>query len=623
MELLLKIKGGEINLENKVLHGMFESIEPYNSSFKSVKMRIFAFSKNRNLSNITEQSFLLAKSSLYNCPIVSKYIEDETDSFGLDGDLSGHNATLKKTIDKNTGDEIYSIYNDTFPIGLIPNSANIYQEEVNEGTEENPDIKTYVVAEGCLLWMRYDASRKIDEWLNNGIIPKISMEIKILSGVMEENYYKINSFEFEAVCALSSKKEPCFKMAEISNYTKQDFEKSYSEMLKELKELTQLELNQQNQLPSPTLDKTEEVDNVVLNNNINTNFQEEGGNTLEEKLNLLGKYSNLTEEDIKDLKSEIEKYSLEEFDTKLKEMSEVKSNNNSKDNKDGKENKDFEMTNEQMMTAVFKALSERQVATTDYWGEMYQTQEFRYCDIKDNMIITIDYTWSAYYGLPYSVSGDNVEIDFEGKVEYLPDWRQKENGFGDFSLLKDIVAEQIKFSVEKAIQKTQESFSVVESEEYKNSQLLKKLAEDKFSEIEGKYNELQSQFEEIQSKSTILESEKVELQSLFSALESENKELKNFQDTTIASQRKESEDALFEMFSEKLEDEELNPVKEVASTFSLEELEKELYVLVAKKEVKFEKVQKPKVDFSFEKNDVPIKSGKPYDDILEKYVVKQ
>jgi hypothetical protein len=54
----------------------------------------------------------------------------------------------------------------------------------------------------------------------------------------------------------------------------------------------------------------------------------------------------------------------------------------------------------------------------------------------------------------------------------------------------------------------------------------------------------------------------------------------------------------------------------------LEELENRLWILVAKKTIKFEQKTKPKVDFSFEKQEVEIKTGKPYDDIVSQYVIK-
>lgn len=581
-------------MTNKILQGYFESIEPFNSSFKKVSIRTFAFGKNRNFSNITPQSFELAKNTIYSIPLVSKYIEEKTDEYGLDGDLSGHNIKLRKDSNDN-----WEIYQDTMPLGCVPSDAEIYFEDVNEGTEEEPDIKTYIVAKGCLLWMRYDAAKKIEEWLNAGIKPKVSMEIGNIQGKIVSDYFTVENFQFEAICALGSDKEPCFKMAEISNYSKENFEKSYSEMLKELKELTKLELNQQNQPPSPT-------DDVDLNN---INFQKviktEGGNNVDEKLNLITKYANLTEEDIKDLKIDIDKYSLEEFDTKLNELSEVK----------GKA--EFEMTNEQLMSAVYKALESRQILKTNYWNETYSTAEFRYCDIKGDVIITIDHNWSAYYGIPYSVEGDNVVLDYDNKVEYLPDWRVKESGSTtEFTLIKDIIDSEIKFNVEKAESKAKETFTVEnivvsETQEYKDLQ-------SKFETLEAEKINLETQFSNLETEKSTLETKVTEYESQIS-------ELQNFQETTLTTQRQEAEEALFAMFSEKLSEEELKPFKETAKDFSIEQIEEKLSAFAYKKITNFEVTkQKQKVNIVLDRtNSFEIKNNKPYDDILEQYVTKE
>jgi len=500
-------------MENQVLRGYFESVENYNDSFKKVCIRIFAFGKNANFSNITPQSFELAKNTIFSIPLVAKYIEDTTDDYGLSGNLSGHNTALRQKPDNS-----WEIYQDTIPLGCIPNDAEIYFEDVNEGTEENPDIKTYIVAKGCLLWMRYDAAQKINDWLNNGIIPKVSMEISNIQGSLIDNYFQVDNFQFLAVCCLGSEKTPCFQSCDISNYTKQDFEKSYSEMLKELKQLTQLELDQKNQPLSPTLGDIDNTDPTNIDSQINkVNFDKEGGNEiLKEKLNLINKYSNLTKEDIADLKTEINKYSLEEFDTKLKEISEKKQS-------------EFEMTNEQLIDAVRQELKKEIITITDYWGDLVQIQKYRYRDLKENLVIVVDHEWENYFGIPFTVTGDTVAIDYVNAILYLADWRPKVGDESNNFLMKQEFAEQIKFNIEKSEVKTKESFTevkVTESQEYIDLQ-------SKFTALETEKTELQSQFEEIQTKFTTLETEKADFEAKCTAFETENNELKSFKEKTL------------------------------------------------------------------------------------------
>lgn len=215
---------------NLSFQGEMGEIQSYNSSFLKTKCKVFAFGKNRNASSISELAFDKARKSLAFIPVVANYSEKE-DTYGSDGDLEGHNVVLDK--DRNGN---WSIKHDTFPIGVVSPNANITYEEVNEGTETNPDFKTYVVVDEVFLWKRYDATQKIEEWLNNGNSPKVSMEITNIEGSFgKDNYFNIESFEFDAICALGSDIEPCFPMAQIENYSLIDIKKEFELMLKELK----------------------------------------------------------------------------------------------------------------------------------------------------------------------------------------------------------------------------------------------------------------------------------------------------------------------------------------------------------------------------------------------------
>jgi hypothetical protein len=358
---------------NKVLQGQFESIEDYNSTFKKVKIKVFAFGENDNSSNITPESFVKAKDSIYNIPIVAKYEENTMDEYGLDGDLSGHNTRLKKDKDGN-----WILFQDTVPLGLVPESAEITFEEVNEGTEEEPDIKTYVVANGCFLWMRYEASQKIEEWLNEGIIPKVSMEINPTDGELVDGYYQINEWEFEAITALGSDKNPCFNRAEIEEYSKKNFKEMYFEMINELKQFTK-----------ETLDLGGELENNNLNMSINEDKQ--GGIDVDEKLELFNKYTTIPEDIVTQLKVDIEQYSLEELDVKLFELS--------------------GLLEEELRRELW------QEKWTDSWG--YECSRFYLWDFdfEANLVFAYDNSDSYLYKFSYTTSGDTVSIDFESGVK--------------------------------------------------------------------------------------------------------------------------------------------------------------------------------------------------------------
>lgn len=228
-------------------NGHFEAMQDYNSSFYRTSMRIFAFGSNGNGSSISQQSFEKAKESLRLIPIVAKYNNDAED-------LEGHNVKIRK----NNNDE-FELFHDTYPIGVVSNTSNISTEEVNEGTEDNPNFKTYVVVDNVFLWKRYEATKKIQEWIDEGIAPKLSMEIGGVEGQFnEQGYFEIDSFEFEAIAALGSDVEPCFPRAEITQYSKQTFKDEFKALVFELKETLQIDQEGGNKMEH----KNEEVEAI-------------------------------------------------------------------------------------------------------------------------------------------------------------------------------------------------------------------------------------------------------------------------------------------------------------------------------------------------------------------------
>jgi len=215
-----------INKKN-TFNSVFEIDETYeNNNWLRVKIRTFAFGKNRNGSDILDASFTgftKAKASVGAIPIVAKY-NDESDN------LEGHNVALRK----NKDDE-YEIFHDTDALGFTSPTSNFYLEEVNEGTGTEPDYKTYVVIEDVYLWKRFDATKKIIEWFAEGTIPTVSMEIDEVEGQFDnDGYFQIQDFSFIGIAALGTDVEPCFKKAEIQMYTTNDFRSDLKALMLEL-----------------------------------------------------------------------------------------------------------------------------------------------------------------------------------------------------------------------------------------------------------------------------------------------------------------------------------------------------------------------------------------------------
>lgn len=241
------------------LSGHFEVDETFeNENWIRTKIRTFAFGKNRNGSDIISSSleeFGKARKSIGAIPIVARYND-------VKDDLEGHNVIMRK----NKDDE-YEIYHDTDALGFTSPTANFYLEEVNEGTEMNPDYKTYITIDDVYLWKRFDATKKILEWKEEGIPAKVSMEIDNVEGQFDkEGYFSISDFIFTAIAALGSDVEPCFPKAEIQLYTVNDFKSDLKQLMYELTNQETVEqkggndLTQENNEQVETKEEFENVD---------------------------------------------------------------------------------------------------------------------------------------------------------------------------------------------------------------------------------------------------------------------------------------------------------------------------------------------------------------------------
>lgn len=531
----------EVKVNNKLqFTGKFEDIEDYNSSFKKVKIKVHALGENRNLSDITDDAFKGAKNSIFNIPIVAKY-NDGNDVYGLEGDLESHNSVIKKN---KKGEWIFT--QDTYPIGVVSSDSDVYYEDINEGTEEEPDVKTYIVVDNVFLWKRYEATQKIEEWLASGIDPKVSMEIGNIEGIFENNTFKISAFEYEAICALGSAVTPCFPMAQIENYSKQTFEDNFYEMIKELK----FSLNQS----SPS--------DVYIDSG-------KGGNKVDEKLELLQKYS-ITVEQLQEKEIDIEQFSVEDLEEKIKELFSTNEpdNTNTDNNPD---NTNFALTAMQLKSEIRAEL--RKVKVTDSWG--YEWSKYWYVDHDDSVVIVEDSDDYKLYGLNYTTENDKVIIDFESA-------KRKKIVYADFEE-GDVESE----------------FTLVSKERVESQFEVEKVKA--VEEVQVKFNELNDKY---------------------TALETEKTELEQFKNNKLQTERQDAEDELFEKFSTQLTEEEIKTIKDISADFSLEEIESKLFELVGKKTAKFSVKKENKVKIVLPVVDEPDKSGKPYAHLIKKHTGK-
>ena len=193
-------------------------IAEVNKSFDCAKLRVAYTGKNRNNSYISTEAFEHAVPTMFNVPVVANYNRE-------DDEIGSHDGTWIK--DKN-GEVQY--VNITQPVGVVPESAQWYWEDVDDGGEMHKYFCTEV-----LLWKRQEAYQKIKE---NGVT-KHSMEISVTDGEMLDDYYKINEFQYTAFCLLGTA-TPCFESSSLFTFSaeeQEEFKLQYTQMLEELKEL--------------------------------------------------------------------------------------------------------------------------------------------------------------------------------------------------------------------------------------------------------------------------------------------------------------------------------------------------------------------------------------------------
>lgn len=387
--------------------------ENFNSSFYKVKMKVFAFGDNRNGSNFSPTSFSeKTQQSISLIPIVAKYNADEDD-------LEGHNVKLKK--DSN-GE--YEFHFDTYPFGVVSNDNNITLEEVNEGTEDAPDIKTYVIVDNIYLWKRYDATKRIISWLEEGVSPKVSMEIDNVQGQFSDNgYFQIESFEFQAITALGSDVEPCFPRAEIATYSKQDFKEEFKALVYELNET--LKIDQQGgtgmEDNQPKVEETPEVETINLAVSEDGSVllgSEDAGiiiSTPQETIETPEVASATFSED----GLTISGGTIETQETPVVEVFEA-TEVETEVEEETLPTQEFALTANQLRDQLRAELGKEHYHDT--WGD--KCRKYYLIDSTDALVI-FENTQENYqlYAAPYAVNGDNVELNladaYKVKVEYV------------------------------------------------------------------------------------------------------------------------------------------------------------------------------------------------------------
>ena len=539
-------------LQNVSLATTYEIDNSFDSDrFIKMRLRICHDGINPNSSFFEVENMEKAKDSIVNIPILANVIFDENNvpQFG------SHDMDIEES--KIAEGEYKLIYKET-PIGLIPSDCNYTIEEFND--------KNYVFADGYI-WKSY--SNYAEDIIERDKDIKLSMEILVDSFEYnsKDQYYKINDYRYSGITFLNNNLGTGMEnaLATTNSFAHNNSKEKFIIMMQELKDtLDQYNINNQN------------------------NITEEGGKELvdnQEKIDLLQKY-NLT---VETFSFNIDELSLEEIESKIKEQ--------------------FSLSNSQLMTEIDKILQTMTEMKKNYWGELVERRSFYLMDLKDDNAIVVTNSWDTYYGVPYSLNGDIVTLDFEAKAEFIPDWRPKQAGDASlFTKIDEVITsefEQIKEETDSKITEANEKFTALESEKIEIQTKLEAITID-YEKVKPELEEVQTKYSALESKVTEYETSISTLTEQFNTIKSENEtliqsnqSLAEFKSNTEIAQQEAFEQnqiqlkaELVENFSKVLTLEEVKSVQD--KDLSTDEMEKEFKLLYADKDLQVKFNKKPK-----------------------------
>ena len=185
--------------------------EVVNPSIHMGSARIFAIDTVANNVKFSQESTINALPTLKNIPIVALYKDDEN-NFG----------------DHEVVSDIDGIRYGTYPIGMIPESAEQWIEEVH--TQDG--VKQYLCSD-ILLWKR---QKKEFQLIKSQGTFSVSMEVGMVDyEFSSDRVCNVNSFYFTAIAVLGNGVQPAFKDACI-NFTKVGV---FQDMMLDIKEYMQ------------------------------------------------------------------------------------------------------------------------------------------------------------------------------------------------------------------------------------------------------------------------------------------------------------------------------------------------------------------------------------------------
>jgi hypothetical protein len=387
--------------------------------FIDVYIDVMHTGANKNRTSFTKDTINKAISSIANMPILG-YVVDELDD--EEKDFKGHEHELRVT----DNDVKYMYAGQAY--GVIPESCNPRWIIKDDGTGTE---REYLRVDG-LIWTKFGDSVDI---FTRDVIKNHSVELTdMVCGPKDrDGNTPVSSFKFDGFCILSTtdpKIQPAMTGSCITaQFSVDDITSQIRERLYEYQALQQ-NYSAQNENPSDE----EKGDIKPMNENEkNTTVAE---NTVVDNPetvtppaeNAVQEPDVQTAENATSVESEGETPAAENTVTNKNE-GEPAPTENTAPAAEGEPAgaQEFTLTIMQLTDEVSSILAEQK--TPSKWDPEYMVPRYWMNDIQDNEVIVMDYSTYKLMGIPYSMNGDNVVLDFENakrkKVSYA-DWDEGE-----------------------------------------------------------------------------------------------------------------------------------------------------------------------------------------------------
>lgn len=405
--------------------------------FIDVYIDVMHTGANRNRTSFTKDTINKAISSIANMPILG-YVVDELDD--EEKDFKGHEHELRVT----DNDVKYMYAGQAY--GVIPESCNPRWIIKDDGTGTE---REYLRVDG-LIWTKFGDPVDI---FTRDVTKNHSVELTdMVCGPKDrDGNTPVSSFKFDGFCILSTtdpKIQPAMTGSCITaQFSVDDITSQIRERLYEYQALQQ-NYSAQNENPSDE----EKGDIKPMNENEkNTTVAE---NTVVDNPetvtppaeNAVQEPDVQTTENTTSAEGEGETPAAENTVTNENEGEPAPTENTAPATEGEPAGaQEFTLTIMQLTDEVSSILAEQK--TPSKWDPEYMVPRYWMNDIQDNEVIVMDYSTYKLMGIPYSMNGDNVVLDFENakrkKVSYA-DWDEGEvmpGTIAAFTTLTDKIVE--------------------------------------------------------------------------------------------------------------------------------------------------------------------------------------